>query len=66
MVRTVVGIENNKKREKMIAIARNKLIGVQDFVDHAIAMTPTGEKRNKLTDANIHILAAQRILGEVM
>jgi hypothetical protein len=35
-----------------------QLATIQKEVDYLINATPTGEKRNELCDANIHLLAA--------
>jgi hypothetical protein len=34
------------------------------LVDHLILITPTSEARNKLTEANIHMMAAEQCLVE--
>ena len=43
---------------------RNEHRAVQQKIEHAINNTPTGEKRNLLTEANIHAMLAQQKLDE--
>jgi len=55
---------NTYERAEFILLAR-ELRRALDRVDKLMMLTPTSEKRSKLTEANIHLMSAVRTLGEI-
>lgn len=42
-----------------------RMLDIQTAIEHAVTATPSGEKRNLLTDVNIHLMIAMAALAEV-
>ncbi len=50
--------------ETQWADARWHMARIEHPVEYLIGITPTGELRNKLTEANIHLMSAKSILEQ--
>ena len=52
--------------ERKLALALFDVSNHQDTIDRLILATPSGERRNLLTDLNLHLMAAIDILKKVI
>lgn len=70
---TSIMMRNLKLRKvpsKALQQVRNDLLGdlehIQEATEWLVLATPSGEVRNKLTEVNIHLMAAEAALKEVV
>lgn len=52
-----------ESRNASLLIAKRRLQEVLNEMDFLIAATPTSDRRNTLTDVNVHLLEAQKYLN---
>jgi hypothetical protein len=52
-------------RNAALLQAKRHLQKAKEEIEYLIAATPTGERRNALTGANIHTMAAQEIAAKL-
>lgn len=55
-----------KNRQALRNSLLEDLEAIQQSTEFLVTATPNGEARNKLTEANLHLMAAQAALKEVV
>jgi len=56
---------NHELRNISLMLAKKRLEQVLDEVNYLIMATATGDRRNTICDANIHLLEATKCLGSL-